>query len=105
MEAVQARAQTAENDMGSPAKRRIEQGIVLGIVQDMVLCHREPVGNPVDVTAAEPRYQALDPLQEFFQERCLLAAEGADPVASRPRLGSDDRAVPRHEAGSRSRAK
>src|ERR1035438_6411942 len=45
METVQARAQTAENDLGSPAKRRIEQGIVLGIVQDMVLCHCEPVGN------------------------------------------------------------
>jgi AcrR family transcriptional regulator len=57
MEAVQAPAQTAENDMGSPARRRrIEQGIVLGIAQDMVFCHRERVGNSVDVKAAEPRH-------------------------------------------------
>lgn len=76
MEAVEARAQTAENDMGSPATRRIEQGIVLGIVQDMVLCHRERVGNSVDVTAAEPRHQEPGPLQESFQKRCLVAAEG-----------------------------
>ena len=29
---------------------------------------------------------------------------GADPDAARPRFGSDDRAIPRHEAGSGSRA-
>jgi hypothetical protein len=76
-EAVQARSQTAENDMGSPARRRrIEQGTVLGIAQDMVFCHRERVGNSLDVTAAEPRHQAPDSLQEFFQDRCLITAEG-----------------------------
>ncbi|MGA2150259.1 MAG: hypothetical protein ABSH49_35495 [Bryobacteraceae bacterium] len=76
MEAIEARAQTAESDMDSPTGLRVEQSILLGIVKDTVLSHRERMGNPADVTPVKPCHQESDRFRAFFQDCCLVVAEG-----------------------------
>ncbi len=54
-------------------------GILRWIVEGAVLYHREGLGDPPDVMAATEQYrQESDRLKEFFEDRCIVAADG-DP--------------------------
>jgi hypothetical protein len=54
-EAAEARVQAADVVTCSPAEGPMDQGIVLEVVKDMVLCHRERLGVPTKVYAAALR--------------------------------------------------
>jgi putative DNA primase/helicase len=67
-----------EIDADLPAKLRTElPGILRWIVEGAVLYHREGLGDPPDVLAATEQYrQESDRLKEFFEDRCIVAANG-----------------------------
>src|ERR1700719_2000670 len=67
-----------EIDMGLPVKLRTElAGILRWIVEGAVLYHREGLGDSPDVIAATEQYrQESDRLKEFFEDRCIIAADG-----------------------------
>ena len=77
IDAAEARAAAAESDTDPNSKLRSDLvSILRGIVESAVPCHRPRLAVPLDVTASEQRRQHLDRLQEFFQERCMVPAEG-----------------------------
>ena len=77
IEAREAPAPAAESDTDSNSRLRSELlGILRGRVESAVLCHRESLTDSPDVTVPEARREELDRLQEFFQDRCPVAAEG-----------------------------
>jgi putative DNA primase/helicase len=67
-----------EIDKDLPEKLRTElPGILRWIVEGAVLYHREGLGDSPDVIAATEQYrQESDRLKEFFDDRCIVAAEG-----------------------------
>jgi transposase-like protein len=76
-EAIEARALAVESNKDLLAARRMElQGILRGILESGVLYHRERIADPPDVTVPERRREESDRLQEFFQDRCMVAVEG-----------------------------
>jgi hypothetical protein len=75
--AREAPAPAAEGDSDSNSKLLSELlGILCERVEGAVLCHRESLNDPPNVTVPDPRREELDHLQEFFRDRCLVAAEG-----------------------------
>jgi putative DNA primase/helicase len=65
-------------DKDLPAKLRTElPGILRWIVEGALLYYRDGLGDSPDVIAATEQYrQESDRLKEFFEDRCIVAADG-----------------------------